>query len=127
MSRRCAGRPGWLSNGLLCWTAATVLLAATGCRSRFIQASIENEGGAPLRVVELDYPGAGFGVSTLAAHGSYNYRFKLLGSGPLTLTYTDGAGKLHASTGPSLQEGQEGTLLVKVGQDGQVRWQPVLH
>lgn len=106
--------------------AAALLSGALGCRSHFISAAIVNESSETVRVVELDYPGASFGVSTLAPHARYSYRFKLLGSGPLALTYTDAKGTAHSSNGPQVQEGQQGGLTVRIGKTGLVEWSPAL-
>jgi hypothetical protein len=75
----------------------------------------------------VDYPSAGFGTSTIAAHAQYHYRFKILGSGSVKLSFTDDAGKVHASSGPELDEGQEGSLAITVDDGGNVKWQPQLR
>ena len=86
---------------------------------------IQNDTNQVLRTVELDYPGAGFGVSTLAPHAVYSYRFKAIGSGPLTLSYAE-AGASHTSTGPVVSDGQGGSLSVHIREGGTVTWEPVL-
>lgn len=109
------------------WLAVSLwLVSAAGCRSRFVQTTIENNSSQPLRVVELDYPGAGFGISTLAPHAVYNYRFKAIGSGPLALSYTDARGAAHTATGPEVKDGQGGSLIVSIGEGGTVSWNPAL-
>jgi hypothetical protein len=97
-----------------------------GCRSRFVATTLENDTDHPLQMVELDYPGASFGVSTLAAHGVYSYRFKAIGSGALALSFTDVAGGAHTAVGPQIQDGQGGSLVVSIGERGAVSWRPVL-
>jgi len=44
----------------------------------------------------------------------FKYRFKVLGSGAVKITYTDTAEVEHKFTGPSLKEGNEGTLGIVV-------------
>ena len=68
-------------------------------------------------MLQVDYPSASFGVQRLAPGQVFHYRFKLLGSGPVKLTFIDAQNHEHAVTGPSLNEGQEGTLAVSVTQE----------
>ncbi|HEY0784794.1 MAG TPA: hypothetical protein VGD62_02925 [Acidobacteriaceae bacterium] len=102
------------------------LLLASGCRSRFIQVSIQNETTQTLRTVEVDYPSASFGISTLAPHATYTYRFKAQGSGPLTLSYNESTGAAHASTGPVVHEDDQGSVTLQILDGGSVTWQPTL-
>ena len=67
-------------------------LCLAGCRSRFVEVTIVNQ-GPTLHVMEFDYPSASFGANVLAAGGKFHYRFKVQGSGPLSLQYEDGTGK----------------------------------
>lgn len=94
--------------------ALTLLAAATGCHSRYIEADITNATATPLTLVELDYPSASFGTGTLAAGATYHYRFKILGSGPTKILWTDAARHDHTVPGPQLSEGQQGSLAVTI-------------
>jgi hypothetical protein len=87
---------------------ATLLLG--GCKSPYVEADVVNATAAPVTLVELDYPSASFGTGTLAAGATYHYRFKILGSGPTKVLWTDAEHHDHSVTGPSLREGQEGML-----------------
>ena len=123
MTRRFAHR-------LRCFLPVIVmglLVTAEGCHSPFVQTIIDNQSDATLKLVEVDYPSASFGVETLAAHSKYHYRFKIQGSGTITLQFADASGKLQTSTGPELSEGQEGSLQIIIGRDRQVSWKPVLR
>jgi hypothetical protein len=93
-----------------------------GCHSRFVEATIDNQGSRPLHVVEVDYPSAGFGTSTIAGHSQYRYRFKVLGSGSMKLSFTDDNGIAHTSSGPELDEGQEGTLSIVADESEHIHW-----
>ncbi len=104
---------------------AALLLPAFGCHSAFIDATIRNRTSQPLSLVELDYPSASFGTQTLAPGADFHYRFKLLGSGELKLIYTDTARQEHDVTGPTMNEGDEGSLAVSIGPNG-VEWTPQL-
>lgn len=81
-----------------------------GCHSHYIQATITNRSAATLNVLQVDYPSASFGTQQLAPGAVFHYRFKLLGSGPVKLTFIDAKNGEHAQTGPLLNEGQEGQL-----------------
>jgi hypothetical protein len=105
--------------------ALAILAGLAGCHSAYINATIHNGSAAPISLVELDYPSASFGTQTLAPGEDFKYRFKLLGSGDLKLIYTDSAHKEHDVTGPRLNEGDDGTLLVSVTPAG-VEWKPIL-
>ena len=93
----------------------TAILLLTGCHSRYITATVINRTGEPLSPVEVDYPSASFGINSLAAGASYSYRFKIIGNGPTAVLWTDSAHRDHRNPGPSLHEGDEGTLAITVG------------
>jgi hypothetical protein len=95
-----------------------------GCHSTFVQTTIVNHSGAPLRLVEVDYPSASFGTTNLNNAAEYHYRFKIQGSGTVKLDFVDSAGKPHHAVGPELDEGQEGTLLVTIDESNTVSWTP---
>jgi hypothetical protein len=101
------------------------LAGLAGCRSRFVEATTVNQGPA-LHVMEFDYPSASFGANVLAAGGKFHYRFKVQGTGPLSLQYEDGEGHAHTATGPSVDLGDQGSLLVTVSPTGAVTWTPSL-
>lgn len=105
---------------------ALLPLAATGCRSAFIAATIQNNTPAPLQVLEVDYPSASFGADTLAAHTAFHYRFKVQGSGPVKIQFMDNTGTAHSATGPELREGQQGSLNITVASADRVIWEPKL-
>ncbi len=107
--------------------AAVVLVCVAGlglsaCRSAFIETTIENDGTTPVHLIEVDYPSASFGMQTLDAHSTYHYHFKVQGSGPITITFVDNAGKPHTATGPTLSQGQQGTLKIVIDQASGVSW-----
>lgn len=102
-----------------------LLLLLSGCRSAFVSAELKNDTSDTLSVVEVDYPTASFGTQSLAPGASFRYRFKILGSGPLKLTYTDQQGHDHTATGPTLEEGGAGSLAIRITPGG-VAWEPHL-
>lgn len=104
---------------------AGMLLLLSGCRSAFVAAELKNDTPDTLSVVEVDYPSASFGTQSLAPGAIFRYRFKILGSGPLKVTYTDPQGHDHTATGPTLQEGGAGLLVIRIAPGG-VNWEPHL-
>ncbi len=89
-----------------------LLLPLAGCRSAYIEADLVNATAEKIPVIELDYPDASFGASAFAPGATMHYRFKVQGSGPTKLLWTDAAGHDHTGKGPELREGQQGTLRV---------------
>jgi hypothetical protein len=98
------------------------LLGLAACRSAFIETTLRNDGDTPVRLIEIDYPSASFGAQSLAAHSVFHYRFKVQGEGPVTLSYTGADGRSHTATGPTLDEGQHGSLTVTIDPAGRVEW-----
>lgn len=98
-------------------------LAASGCHSPYVEATVSNRSGKPIELLEVDYPSASFGTQNLAPDVNFHYRFKVLGSGPTKLLYTDSSHQEHKSNGPVLKEGAEGSLAITITTTG-VIWQP---
>jgi hypothetical protein len=92
--------------------AITTLFALAGCKSPYITATVANNTGADVTLVEVDYPSASFGRDMLAAGATYPYRFKIIGSGPTKVSWTDAAHHDHTSSGPDLHERQHGQLAI---------------
>jgi len=95
-----------------------VLVATCGCASKYVQAAVRNQTGGAVTLVEVDYPSASFGKESLTVGAEYGYRFKILGSGPTKVLWTDAERKQHEVAGPKLDEGQQGTLTVTLTQSG---------
>ncbi len=109
--------------------AAAVLLAsfASACHSYQVDATVENRTGAPIDLLEVDYPSASFGVDRLAAGASYHYRFQVRLSGPIKVQYNDSAThQLRQMTGPTVSERQEGRLEIVLLPDGKAEFHPAL-
>ena len=97
----------------------------TGCHSRFVEVTIVNQGPV-VQLMEFDYPSASFGANVLEPGAKYHYRFKIQGSGPLSLQYQDASGQTRTSEGPKVDLGEEGSLLVNIDARGTVTWTPTL-
>jgi hypothetical protein len=107
---------------------ATILLIGllSGCRSPWIQAVIVNQQNTPVNLVEVDYAGGSFGTQSIAPHSAFHYRFHLLGSDKVKVSFTDAAYHNVKATGPELEKGQAGTLRIEIEPGNKVEWQPQL-
>lgn len=112
----------FLSLAVLC---GSLLLA--GCRSRYVQATVVNASGAPLHQVQVAYPSASFGIQDLSSGQVFHYRFKVIGSGPVKLDFTDAAMQEHLQTGPALNEGAEGDVLIRFTAQNRAEFQVNVH
>lgn len=111
------------------WISAATLAAVaslSGCRSAYVQTAIVNRTGGAVHVVEVDYPSASFGTQQIASDRTFNYRFKVQDSGPVQISYTGDHGDPHTASGPTLNEGEHGTLTITLGANGSVTWTPNL-
>ncbi len=110
-----------LAAGTALATLLSLAVTLTGCHSAYIDATVSNHTTAPISVVQVEYPSASFGTQTIAPGADFHYRFKILGSGPMKITWTDTAEHEQKATGPTLIEGTEGPLAITVAPDG-VHW-----
>jgi len=107
---------------LRCCLALSSVLLLAGCHSPYVEATVSNRTPQRIELIEVDYPSASFGTQALAPGADFHYRFKVLGTGKLKLTYTDSANKEQKSEGPDLNEGVEGPLHIVI-EPGKVQWQ----
>jgi hypothetical protein len=108
---------------------AALLLAlatTTGCHSYHVDTTVENRTGAPIQLLEVDYPSASFGADALAAGAIFHYRIQLQGSGPLQVQYTTGDERQIQISGPTLTERQEGELQIVLLPGGTAEFHPDL-
>lgn len=105
--------------------AGSLLLA--GCHSRYVQATVTNTSGAPLHVVQVAYPSANFGTQDLLPGQVFHYRFKVMGSGPVKLDFTDAHMREHQQSGPVLHEGDEGDVLIHFVAQDHAEFQVAVH
>jgi hypothetical protein len=87
---------------------------------------VENRTGAPIQLLEVDYPSASFGADKLAAGGVYHYRIQLRGTGPLKVQYTAADERQVQVDGPSVVERQEGQLQIVLLPGGKAEFHPQL-
>lgn len=104
-----------------------VLLPLAACKSDWVNASIENQSGQPIRELEIDYPSASFGADSLAPGATMHYRFQIRGSGPLHVQYSIPGGKSAHADGPNLKEHQHGQVTIRLLPLGKVQFLPALQ
>jgi hypothetical protein len=107
---------------LAVWVLGAGLLAAVGCKSPHIQVTVENHTGAEVRLLEVDYPSASFGIDSIAAGGSMHYLIQVRDSGQVKVMYTDPHKKQVQVTGPTLAEGQRGALEIVLEPEGKAEF-----
>jgi hypothetical protein len=113
-----------------CLLAALATLALAGCHAqpapghplKAFEITIRNQ-GADVHQLEVDYPHASFGQDFLASGANFNYLPKVIGSGPVKISFTDATGKPHSATGPALQENQQKELVITIGEDESIHFQ----
>lgn len=107
-----------------CFALLAFPLLLAGCRatpSRGLSEAafiitVRNQ-GADIHQLEVDYPNASFGRDYVPSGSSFNYPPKLIGSGPVKVTFNDSNGKSHTATGPVIQEGMRKDLVISIGED----------
>lgn len=112
--------------GLIAAAVSPAFLLVSGCHSYHIETAIENHTGAPIRLLEVDYPSASFGADTLAAGADFHYRIQVEGAGELRITYTDPAKKQVQIEGPTLVQRQQGRLEIILLPGGKAEFHPQL-
>lgn len=109
---------------LRCFTLLALPLLLAGCdatpsrgrpEAAFI-ITVRNQ-GADIHQLEVDYPNASFGRDYVPSGSSFTYPPKLIGSGPVKVTFNDSNGKSHTATGPVIQEGMRNDLVISIGED----------
>jgi hypothetical protein len=103
------------------------MAALAGCHSYRVEATVENRTGAPIELLEVDYPSASFGTDKLDGGAAYHYRFQIRGNGPVKVQYTESASHtVRQMSGPELFEHQEGKLEIVLLPAGKAEFHPEL-
>jgi hypothetical protein len=116
-----------LQNRFCAAATCILLMTVSGCKSYWIDASIENQTGQPVHELEVDYPTASFGTNTLSPGETMHYRFQIRGNGPVKVEFTTGDGKTAHAQGLTLVEHQQGQLTIRMLPQGKVEFLPKLQ
>jgi hypothetical protein len=103
------------------------MLSIAGCKSYWIDATVENQSGQVIRELEVDYPTASFGINSLAPGATMHYRFQVRDSGPVKVEYTPSGQKTVHAQGLILKERQQGLLIIRLLPLEKVEFVPSLH
>ena len=106
--------------------AIALALASAGCRSRRVDVSVENRTGQAVRLLEVSYPSASFGVDSLAEGAVVHNSIQLRGEGPIRVTFTNQKGPSAPIAGPTLIENQHGSLQIVLLADEKATFLPNL-
>ena len=90
----------------------------TGCRSHVIKVIVINSSTEKISNVVIDYPGATFGISSLAPDKTFLYTIKPNDSGPLKIQFANAHGTDRNATGPVVHKNDEGSVEIRLTQDG---------
>ena len=96
--------------GILAFVTMAALFVTIGCHSYHVETTVENRTGGPIRLLEVEYPSASFGINSLATGEAYHYRIQLRGNGPIKMQYTGSEGRKIQAEGTILVERQEGRI-----------------
>jgi hypothetical protein len=101
--------------------AMLLLMAAlAGCRSHVIRVTVINVSSQPVTTIVIEYPGASFGINSLAPGKEFPYTIKPTETGMLKVQFTDAAGKEHRASAGQLQKNDEGAITLRLTQDSVV-------
>jgi len=98
-------------------TALLIAFVITGCRSHVIKVNVINGSTEKISNVIIDYPGATFGISSLAPGKTFQYTIKPNDTGPLKIQFVNGRGVDHSSSGPTVHKNDEGSIEIRLTQD----------
>jgi hypothetical protein len=99
-------------------------LFLSSCHSAHVEVSVENRTGAPVRLLEVDYPSASFGSDQLPVGATMHYRIQVQGRGPVKVQYAAADGRQSQVEGPALAERQQGTLKIVLLPAGKAEFYP---
>ena len=91
-------------------------LSLAGCRAHVVKISLTNTSGQPIKTIIVDYPSATFGKDALAPGETYFSLIKPVDHGPIKVRFADAQGVNHAYESISLQQGDDGSVNIKLTQ-----------
>jgi hypothetical protein len=113
--------------GFLLLPAFAAMVLVAGCRSPYVSTRVVNSGATELHNIEVDYPSASFGISSLAPGATYVYRFQIQDAGRMKVEFSDSKEQPHSGKGPYVTQGQQGTLTITLDGSGKNQWAAQLH
>jgi hypothetical protein len=113
--------------GILLLTGLATIVTMVGCRSKLVEVRVVNSGTTELHNIEVDYPSASFGFSSLAPGATYVYRLQLQDAGRMKVEFSDSKQQPHSGKGPYVAQGQQGTLTLTLDGNGKNQWDAQLH
>jgi hypothetical protein len=90
--------------------------AISGCRAHVVKINLINASDQPIKTIIVDYPDATFGKDALAPGETYFSLIKPLDQGPIKVRFTDAQGINHTYQSISLQQGDDGSVNIKLTQ-----------
>lgn len=108
--------------GFILLLTIAAIFAISGCRNPFVQVTIENTGTTELHNIEVDYPSASFGISSLAPGQTVHYHIQLRDNGRMKVQFFDSKTAQHSGKGPYAAEGQRGTVTITLDGTGKNTW-----
>lgn len=96
--------------------ALLFVIAMSGCRARVVKISLTNTSTQPIKTIIVDYPSATFGKDALAPSETYFSLVKPVDKGPIKVRFTDAQGVSHTYESISLEQGDEGSVNIKLTQ-----------
>lgn len=95
------------------------LISFAGClNTQMIQVNVTNTSTENLSTVEIIYPEATFGINLLGPGKSFHYKIKATATGPIKVGFFNARGVNRAALGPVLHKNDEGSIDIKLTQDG---------
>lgn len=105
----------------LLFSSLLVMCSVCACtHSHVIQVTVTNTSNEKVSNIVIDYPEATFGINVLDPGKSFAYRIKPTDNGPLKIQFLNSHAVNHTSAGPMVHKNDEGSIEVKVTQDGAV-------
>jgi hypothetical protein len=96
-----------------------VLSSGNACTgSRVIKVTVTNTSTEKLSMIMIDYPDATFGINSLEAGKSFEYKIKPTSTGALRIEFVNSHGVGHVAAGPVVHKNDQGSIQVRVTQDG---------
>jgi hypothetical protein len=88
----------------------------SGCRAHVVKICLTNNSAQPIKTIIVDYPNATFGKDMLSPDETYFSLIKPVDQGPIKVRFTDAQGTNHDYQSISLQQGDDGSVNIKLTQ-----------